>query len=76
MPRADELPASFYYPQLFAHQQWLEELDPGHPSWQVLSEFGAFDQYMGTSDSKSAACFVVRECLSTAAAHSYRKRSM
>lgn len=45
----DELTTD-YLPQLKAHQQWLVEDDPDHPSWQVLCEDGEFDQYMGTFD--------------------------
>ena len=45
----DELTPA-YLPQLKAHQQWLIEGDPEHPSWQVLCENGEFDQYMGTFD--------------------------
>jgi hypothetical protein len=45
----DELTPAFL-PQLKAHQQWLIEDDPNHPSWEVLCEDGEFDQYMGTFD--------------------------
>eukprot|EP01050_Picozoa_sp_SAG11_P037387 SAG11_NODE_14719_length_602_cov_0.998012_1_plen_57_part_01 len=38
----DELTPA-YLPQLKAHQQWLIEGDPDHPSWQVLCEDGEFD---------------------------------
>ena len=46
----DELPASLYKEQLMAHQQWAVDTDSDHPTWQVLCENGAFDEYMGTFD--------------------------
>ena len=45
----DELPLE-YMPRLEAHQQWLEELDPGHPTWVVLYQVGQLEQYRKTFD--------------------------
>jgi hypothetical protein len=45
----DELPQE-YMPRLEAHQQWLEELDPGHPTWVVLYQVGHVAAYAKTFD--------------------------
>jgi hypothetical protein len=45
----DELSLSFL-PRLKAHQQWLEELDPGHPTWVVLYQVGQVRDYIETFD--------------------------
>jgi hypothetical protein len=45
----DELPLE-YMPRLEAHQQWLEELDPGHPTWVVLYQVGQLEHYRKTCD--------------------------
>ena len=37
-------------PSLEAHQQWLEELDPGHPTWIVLYQVGQLQLYRKTFD--------------------------
>ncbi len=39
-----------YLPRLEAHQQWLEELDPNHPTWVVLYQVGEVNQYARTFD--------------------------
>jgi hypothetical protein len=44
----DEL-SPLFVPQLLAHQQWLVDGDPNHPSWQVLCHTD-MDEYMGTFD--------------------------
>ncbi len=45
----DELPQE-YMARLEAHQQWLEELDPGHPTWVVLYQVGHVAAYAKTFD--------------------------
>lgn len=45
----DELPLE-YMPRLEAHQQWMEELDPGHPTWVVLYQVGQLEHYRKTFD--------------------------
>lgn len=45
----DELPAH-YMPSLEAHQEWMEELDPNHPTWIVLYQVGQLDLYRRTYD--------------------------
>ncbi len=45
----DELPLD-YLDRLEAHQEWLEELDPGHPTWVVLYQVGELEQYRKTFD--------------------------
>lgn len=39
-----------YMPSLEAHQEWLEELDPGHPTWIVLYQVGQLSLYRRTFD--------------------------
>ena len=39
-----------YMPRLEAHQEWLEQLDPGHPTWIVLYQVGQLDLYRRTYD--------------------------
>ncbi len=39
-----------YLDRLEAHQQWLEELDPGHPTWVVLYQVGEVESYVRTFD--------------------------
>lgn len=39
-----------HMPSLEAHQQWLEELDPGHPTWIVLYQFNQLPPYRKTFD--------------------------
>jgi len=43
----DELPLD-YLDRLEAHQEWLEELDPGHPTWVVLWQVGQLESYVRT----------------------------
>ena len=45
----DELPQSFI-PRLEAHQQWLVEADPNHPTWVVLYQFRDVAAYINTFD--------------------------
>ena len=45
----DELPLSLL-PQLEAHQRWVEQEDPNHPSWAVLYQVGEVAQYSKTFD--------------------------
>lgn len=45
----DELPLTML-DRLTAHQEWLEELDPGHPTWVVLYQVGEVRRYMPTFD--------------------------
>lgn len=45
----DELSVD-HMPRLEAHQQWLEELDPNHPTWIVLYQVGQLHQYRKTYD--------------------------
>ncbi len=45
----DELSVE-YAPRLEAHQQWLEELDPDHPTWVVLYQVDQLDRYLKTFD--------------------------
>lgn len=45
----DELPASMY-PSLRRHQEWMEELDPGRPTWIVLYQVDDVGKYLGTFD--------------------------
>ncbi len=39
-----------YMPRLEAHQEWLEELDPDHPTWVVLYQVGQLELYRKTFD--------------------------
>jgi len=39
-----------YLPRLKTHQQWLEKLDPGHPTWVVLYQVGQVRDYVETFD--------------------------
>jgi hypothetical protein len=45
----DELSQEFM-PRLEAHQEWLEELDPGHPTWVVLYQVSEVRDYARTFD--------------------------
>ena len=45
----DELSQS-YLPQIRSHYQLFAELDPEHPTWQVLCEVGHFEDYLGSFD--------------------------
>jgi len=45
----DELPQQFL-PQLEAHQRWVSEEDPGHPTWSVLYQFREVGAYLNTFD--------------------------
>ena len=45
----DELPLAFV-DRLEAHQEWLEELDPHHPTWVVLYQVGQLEHYRRTFD--------------------------
>ena len=45
----DELSVE-YMPRLEAHQAWMEELDPDHPTWIVLYQVGQLEQYRKTFD--------------------------
>ncbi|MBC7288158.1 MAG: hypothetical protein H5T86_08980, partial [Armatimonadetes bacterium] len=45
----DELPLTFL-PRLEAHQQWVEELDPDHPTWVVLYQHRDIRKYTRTFD--------------------------
>lgn len=45
----DELPQSFM-PQLKAHQRWVEEEDPHHPTWVVLYQYREVAAYLDTFD--------------------------
>jgi hypothetical protein len=45
----DELPESFM-PQLEAHQRWVSEEDPNHPSWVVLYQFREVGAYLKSFD--------------------------
>lgn len=45
----DELPQS-YLPRLEAHQQWVAEADPNHPTWVVLYQFRQVGAYINTFD--------------------------
>lgn len=45
----DELPRA-YMDRLEAHQTWLEELDPHHPTWVVLYQVGELEHYGRTFD--------------------------
>ncbi|MGI5819808.1 MAG: hypothetical protein ACOX9R_17125 [Armatimonadota bacterium] len=45
----DEMPATMY-PQLRAHQLWMEELDPERPTWIVLYQVDEVGDYLGTFD--------------------------
>ena len=45
----DELPLAFM-DRLEAHQAWLEELDPHHPTWVVLYQVGQLEHYRRTFD--------------------------
>ena len=38
------------FPQLFARQRLLERIDPGHPTWTVLYQFGEVRGYYPTFD--------------------------
>jgi hypothetical protein len=39
-----------YMDRLEAHQEWLEELDPDHPTWIVLYQVNMLDRYRKTYD--------------------------
>jgi hypothetical protein len=45
----DELPLSFL-PRLEAHQRWVAEEDPNHPTWVVLYQYKQVAQYLRTFD--------------------------
>jgi hypothetical protein len=45
----DELPESFM-PQLEAHQRWVSEEDPNHPTWVVLYQFREVGAYLKSFD--------------------------
>ncbi len=45
----DELPFSMM-PRLTAHQQWVEDLDPNHPTWVVLYQARDVARYVGSFD--------------------------
>jgi len=45
----DELPQSFM-PRLEAHQRWVAEADPNHPTWVVLYQFREVAAYINTFD--------------------------
>jgi len=45
----DELPADMVG-RLAAHQQWLEELDPDHPTWVVLYQVDDVRRYLSSFD--------------------------
>jgi len=45
----DELPLSLL-DDLRAHQSWMEELDPGRPTWVVLYQVGEVREYLPTFD--------------------------
>jgi hypothetical protein len=45
----DELPADMIE-RLAAHQQWLEELDPDHPTWVVLYQVDEVRRYLPSFD--------------------------
>lgn len=39
-----------YVDRLEAHQQWMEDLDPDHPTWAVLYQVGELSAYRRTCD--------------------------
>jgi hypothetical protein len=45
----DELPQQ-YMPQLEAHQRWVAEEDPHHPTWVVLYQYREVGAYLSTFD--------------------------
>jgi hypothetical protein len=45
----DELPLQ-YLPQLEAHQRWVAETDPDHPTWVVLYQFNEVAAYLRSFD--------------------------
>ena len=45
----DELPTS-YMPRLNAHQRWVEEEDPNHPTWVVLYQVDDVAKYLKSFD--------------------------
>jgi len=45
----DELPLTMH-DELVAHRQWLEELDPGRPTWAVLYQVDQLRGYVPTCD--------------------------
>ena len=45
----DELPIEMY-DNLRQHQVWMEELDPGRPTWVVLYQIAEVGKYLGTFD--------------------------
>lgn len=45
----DELPQT-YMPRLEAHQRWVEEDDPNHPTWVVLYQYRQVRDYVRTFD--------------------------
>lgn len=45
----DELPLS-YVPRLEAHQRWVAEEDPDHPTWVVLYQYNQVAEYLRTFD--------------------------
>ena len=45
----DELPTSMM-PRLNAHQRWVEQEDPNHPTWVVLYQVGDVSKYLDSFD--------------------------
>lgn len=45
----DELPQT-YMPRLEAHQRWVAEEDPNHPTWVVLYQYREVSAYLNTFD--------------------------
>ena len=45
----DELPASMM-PRLSAHRDWMEQLDPGRPTWVVLFQYTEVRSYLPSYD--------------------------
>jgi len=45
----DELSVE-YMDRLEAHQEWMEDLDPNHPTWVVLYQVGQVGEYVRTFD--------------------------
>ena len=45
----DELPQTFM-PRLEAHQRWVAEDDPNHPTWAVLYQVNEVNEYRNTFD--------------------------
>ena len=46
----DELKLKPWQAKLQEHQQWVQELDPNHPTWAVLYEVGDMTGYLHTCD--------------------------